>query len=467
MHQSKLIMVLRKLSTRQLSRFGAFLQSPYFNKNTENNLFFDFLNAFAPGFDGPGLEKAAVMRGGALDEQALYYRMSELMQLLEQFLALEFLRENPLEEQWALMETYNRLGLDKHYNSARKRAEKLLRHFPFQDAAFLQAQYRLAEMDNRHAQQYERRHREELQQAADALDRAYLAEKLRYSLEMVNSAQMLDIHYHLRLGEPVLRWLQENPFPDAPRVDMYLYALLMLQEPEDQEHYRKLYLLLQQKEHILPPEERKNLYAYLLNYCTRRINQYRDKAYYGHFLDINMALIDKGLLLEQGALAPWRYTNLVTVGLVTGRLEWASRFLESYKNLLPESYRENIYSYNRAHYLYYEKQYEEAQSILIQITLQDLLLAIAAKNLLAKVYFETGQQELLLSFLEAYRIYIYRQELAKPRLKEQARNFIDFTRKLARLAPFEKEKRRALADNLPPATDILERDWLLSMIRQG
>lgn len=51
MHQSKLIMVLRKLSTRQLSRFGAFLQSPYFNKNTENNLFFDFLNAFAPGFD--------------------------------------------------------------------------------------------------------------------------------------------------------------------------------------------------------------------------------------------------------------------------------------------------------------------------------------------------------------------------------------------------------------------------------
>ncbi|MCB0585390.1 MAG: hypothetical protein KDD06_08715 [Phaeodactylibacter sp.] len=468
MHQSKLIALLRKLSTRQLNRFGDFLQSPYYNKSKENCLFFGYLSGFAPSFDGPGLEKKAVMKANPteakLDDQALAYRMSELMQLLEQFLSVEYLKENPLEEQWALMETYSRLGLDKHYNTARKRSRKFLKKYPFRDAAFLQAKYRLAEMENRNAPQYERRHREELQRAADALDRAYLMEKLRYSLEMVNSAQMLDIHYDLQLGDPVLRWLQEKPLPDAPGVGIYLYALLMLQQPEEQEHYRKLYGLLRENEALLPPEELKNLYTYLLNYCTRRINRYRDKAYYGHFLDINLALIDKGLLLENGALAPWRYSNLVTVGLVTGRLEWAHQFLEEYKSLLPEAFRENIYNYNRAHYLYYTKEYEEAQVILNQLGLQDLLLAIAAKNLLAKIYYETGQTELLLSFLEAYRIYIYRQDLAKPRLKQQARNFIDVIRKLAKLAPFEAEKRKALADNLPPGAEILERDWLLRMM---
>ncbi len=469
MHQSKLIELLRKLSTRQLSRFGDFLQSPYFNKNTENNLFFSHLSAFAPDFDGPGLAREAVIRanptGKRLDERALAYRMNELMQLLEQFLSVEYLREQPLEEQWALMETYHRLGLDKHYNTAQKRAERLLVKHPFQDAFFLQAQYLLAEMEYRHAPHHEHKYREELQTVADALDRAYLAEKLRFSLEMVNSAQVLDIHYHLHLGEAMLAWLQENPISDAPRVDIYLYALLMLQEPENQGHYHKLYALLQDNEALLPPEERKNLYTYLLNYCTRRINHYRDNAYYGHFLDINMLLIDKGLLLENGELPPWRYNNLITVGLVTGRMKWAHQFMENHKSMLPEAFRENIYNYNRAHYLYHQKKYEEAQVILNQLNLQDLLLAIPAKNLLVKIYYETGQTELLLSFLEAYRIYIYRQELARPKLKDQARNFIECTRKLARLAPFEQEKLQALADNLPPATETFEREWLLRMIK--
>ncbi|MCB0564503.1 MAG: hypothetical protein KDD01_09030, partial [Phaeodactylibacter sp.] len=178
MHQSKLIELLRQLSTRQLSRFGEFLQSPYFNKNTENCLFFNYLNAFAPAFEGPELEKDAVIRanptGAELDERTLFYRMNELMQLLEQFLSVEYLKEQPLEEQWALMETYRKLGLDKHYNTARKRARKWLDKYPFQDAAFLQWQYRLAELEDRYAQRYDRKYREELQRAADALDRAYL-----------------------------------------------------------------------------------------------------------------------------------------------------------------------------------------------------------------------------------------------------------------------------------------------------
>ena len=469
MHQSKLIELLRQLSTRQLSRFGEFLQSPYFNKNKENCLFFNYLNAFAPAFESPELKKNAVIRanptGAELDERTLFYRMNELMQLLEQFLSVEYLKEQPLEEQWALMETYRQMSLDKHYNTARKRARKWLDKHPFQDAAFLQWQYRLAELEDRYAQRYDRKYREELQRAADALDRAYLAEKLRYSLEMVNAAQMLDIQYNLQLGEAVLSWLQEHPLPNAPRVDIYLYALLMLQEPENQEHYRQLYRLLQENEAILPPNELKDLYTYLLNYCTRRINQYRDRSYLGYFLDINQYLLDKGLLLENGLLAPWRYSNLMTVGLATGRLEWAHQFLENYKNLLPEDFRDNIYHFNLAHYLFHRKDYGQAQVLLNQLDLRDPLLAITVKNLLAKIYYETGQTELLLSFLEAYRIYLYRQELAKPKLKEQARNFIDFIRKLARLAPFETEKRKALAESLPPATETFERDWLLKMIR--
>jgi len=471
MHQSKLLELLRKLSPRQLNRFGEFLQSPYFNKNTENTSFFSYLQTFAPGFGQPALAKEAVIEAapseGLRDERSLAYRMNELMQLLEQFLAVEYLQAHPLEEQLSLMETYRQMELDKHYNSALKRAQRLLEQQAYRDGPFLRARYRMAELGYLHSQQYQRDYRAELQQAADALDQAYLAEKLRYNLEMVNYKEVLDVDYQLNLGEAVLQWAQQQGGGGPPIVKLYLNALLMLQQPEEQQYFHSLHHLLQEHETIMPPPELKNLYTCLLNHCTRRINHYRDRSYLGHFLDINQSLLDKGLLLEDGRLAPWRYSNLVTVGLATGRLEWAQRFLENYKNLLPEDFRDNIYNFNLAHCLYYQKDYGRAQVLLNQLDLRDPLLAIAAKNLLVKIYYETGQTELLLSFLEAYRIYLYRQDLAKPKLKEQARNFIDLTRKLARLAPFETEKRLALAGSLPPATDIFERDWLLRMIGEG
>lgn len=471
MHQSKLLELLRKLSTRQLSRFGEFLHSPYFNKNTENSLFFEYLIAFAPDFEGPGLAKDAVLQASptdsTLDERGLAYRMNELMQLLEQFLAVEHLEGQAFEVQFALLETYERLGLEKHYNTAFKRLQRLLEKQPQRDAAFLRAGYRLAEQEYRHSQQYRRDYRAELQQAADALDKAYLAEKLRYNLEMANYREVLEVDYQLNLGEAVLQWVRQQNPQEIPIVKIYLEALLMIQQPEEQLHFYALRELLQDNEAILPAPELKNLYTCLLNYCTRRINRHRDKSYYGHFLDINQYLLDKELLLENGRLAPWRYSNLITVGLVTGRLKWAEGFLEQYRGLLPEEFREDIYRFNLGHCLYFRKEYDKAQVILNQIGLRDPLLAISTKNLLAKIYYETCQTELLLSFLEAYRIYLYRQDLAKPQLKEQARNFIDFTRKLAKLAPFETEKRRELAESLPPATETFEREWLERMMGEG
>ncbi|MCB0571180.1 MAG: hypothetical protein KDC66_15515 [Phaeodactylibacter sp.] len=460
MHQSKLIELLQKLPARQLQRFGEFLRSPFFNKNTENELLFNHLLAFAPGFDAPELDKSAVAKALELDERVLAYRMSELFQLLEQYLQVEHLMSRPLEQQLALMEAFDELELDKHFKAALRKAHKLVGQYPYHDGFLLQYLYRAIELENRHSERYERNYREELQRAADALDRAYLSNKLRYTLEMVNQGQILDIDYQLNLGEAVLQWVQQQPFEDTPVILVYLNALLMLQQPENTGYFDKLYALLRDHKGILSPAELKNLYAYLLNYCTRRINQFRDESFYIHFLEINDWLLEKGLLLEDGQLAPWRYSNLITVGLRTGRFDWASKVLHEYREYLPEGFRENIYNYNLGHYLYWKGEYGQAQVVLNQLDLRDLLLAVAAKNLLAKIYYETGQTELLLSFLEAYRIYVYRQPLAKPKLKGQVRNFIEYTRKLAKLAPFEVEKRRELAESLPPATEVLEREWL-------
>ena len=127
MHQSKLIELLQKLPARQLQRFGTFLQSPYFNKNTENKLLFNYLLPFAPDFQAPGLDKRKVGDALGIAARPLAYRMSELAQLLEQFLLVEQLIAQPMEQQLGLMTLFQEMELPKHYNAALRKARKLAR----------------------------------------------------------------------------------------------------------------------------------------------------------------------------------------------------------------------------------------------------------------------------------------------------------------------------------------------------
>ncbi len=464
MQHSKLMELLRQMPSRRLNGFGDFLRSPYFNKNKDYVAYFQLLKSCAPEFSSPQLAKDALCKAWNLSERDLAYRTSELVQLLETYLAVADFLEHPLEQQLRLMQTFADLGLDKHYESARRKAYKLLEALPHRDGLYFQNAYLIKATENRYSEQYERTYREALQRAANALDDAYLTEKLRYCLEMVNATAVLDIRYDLNLGEEVIVWALSRGEHLPMSARLFCSALLMLKHPEEEVHFQQLRALLAEHETVLPPGQVKSLYGYLLNFCTRRINLYRDKAYYGHFLEINEILLQKGMLLdEEGCLPPWRFNNLVTTGLRTGRLEWARQFMHDYKKFLPEAFRENIFNFNLAHVLYYQKAYDKAQVILNQLDLRDLLLAVAAKNLLAKIYYETGQTELLLSFLEAYRIYMHRQDLAKPQLKYQVRNFIDATRKLAKIPPFEVHKKQHLHQNLPQPADVMEWEWLYEM----
>ena len=470
MRQSKLLDVLRRLSGVQLNRFKAFLASPYFNKNTDNSLFFQYLLPHAPAFESPQLDRERVLKklklSKTLNEKTLAYQMSELLRLLELFLQIDQFLAHPVQPALALVEVYGNLDLSKHYSASLRKTRKAISGEPYRDIDHLRHLHQLARLEDRHAQQHRRTYRPELQAAADALDRTYITEKLRYCLEMTNSAQVLDIHYDLHLGEAMIRWARERNFDDTPIIQLYLQALMMMQSPEELDHFENFKTTLAAQEALLPPAELKNLYTYLLNYCTRRINYQGDKSFYYQLLDINRSLLEKGLLLENGELAPWRYSNIATSGLRTGQLDWTLQFLKDNKHLLPEAFRENIYHYNLGNYLYHKKDYDQAQRTLQQVELKDLLLAIGTKNLLVKIYYETEQTELLLYFLEAYRIYIYRQSKAKAHLKKQVGNFIDLTRKLAKLENFEKENLRTLKEELPAPGEVHEREWLVMKMEE-
>jgi hypothetical protein len=469
MHQSKLIELLRKLSPGQMGKFGEFLGSPFFNKNEDNLLFFSYLRKHLATGDEKKLAKETVLSqlklSKPLDEKGLAYLMSQQLGLLERFLAVEQFLAEEFDQQRMLLQQFHALQLPKHYKSAAARAEKLIVKLPLRNADFFHKTLLFKSLQYEHADPSLHHFDESLQAAADALDVFFLVEKLRLACKMANLENILNLSYHIPFIERVLEWSGTEAFLQLPTVQVYRGFLLLLRNPENTESFSPLKNLLAQNEAIFEEQERKQLYTLLLNHCTRRINRFNDRAFLLEYLEINKLLLENGLILEQGSLQPWRYTNIVHVGLKLGQADWVRSFVQSYKSKLPEAHAENTFSYNLAQYHYHLGEHDKAQRELLRVDFSDdVLLNVGARSLLIKLYAETDQTELLFSFLEATRLFLHRNKLLDPQMKRQLQKFVEVTAKFARLEGFEKEKLERLMEDLPPAAGIMHRDWVSKQI---
>jgi hypothetical protein len=469
MHQSKLIELLRKLSSRQLSKFEDFLASPYFNKNKDNILFFNFLKKYTPAFDHKNLSKDAVLTKAKiskpLDEKALTYLMSQQMSLLDTFLCVEEFLVNDFESGHLLLEQFHSLQLSKHYKSRHDKIEKVLRLIPQRNAGFFQKQLILKSLEHKHADPNLRGFNQRLQQASNTLDTYFIVEKLRYACLMENLATAISSDYQTPFLEEVLMWSAHEAYDNVDAIQVYRHILLLLRKPEKTEGFQNVKTLLSGNESVFTPAETKQLYTLLLNYCTRRINRFNDEQFLHEYLDINKRLLENELIFENGQLAPWRYANLVAVGLKTGQMEWTRDFIHRFKKRLPDEFAENMFSYTVANYHYHRGEHDEAQQALLYVDFaNDVLLNVSARSLLIKIYFETDQTELLLSYLEATRVFLLRNKLLDAQLKRQLQKFVEYTAKLARYGPPEWEKLRELHRLLPPPSHIMHHDWVLTQL---
>jgi hypothetical protein len=101
---------------------------------------------------------------------------------------------------------------------------------------------------------------------------------------------------------------------------------------------------------------------------------------------------------------------------------------------------------------------------LLQVEFNDVLLNITARSLLIKIYCETDQTELLLSYLEATRIFLLRNQLLEAHFKRQLQKFVEFTAKFAKIPPHDRERFQNLHEQLPPAQEMMHREWLAGQL---
>lgn len=433
MHK-KLLEVLRVLTAKERGRFQKFARSPYHNEQQELSQLLDAVLTYAPNFDVDQIEATALFQrvypGEPFERKRLNRLNSKLFKLLEQFIVVEQVNRLPQETHHQLLDFYQRNGLDKlveaHFGKLRSELGKLKKGDPRRIQWQLILEKKLASWE---AARDRRSGDINLQAYNSALDRFFLLEKLELINAMLGRKRVIHLEYQTTWLEEIRQHLADNDYTEWPTIELYAQVLRLQLEPDQVEHYFQLKrFLLQRAQHFLPAEQR--AYFSYLEGAAKGI--FPISSYFEELFSLYQAQLTSGALLPAGQLHHTVFKNIVLTALELGHFDWAEQFIDTYQNRIsPRAFRRQACLQNRANLHYYRKEYGEAQQLLLQSNPRDIYYKLSQKSLLARIYFENKEIDLLLNFLNTFGKFVFDQKRRiAPSKVDSYRLFVNSCRRL-------------------------------------
>ena len=438
MKDSKLISILRSLNTRERSRFREYVNSPFFNKHEALTILFDYILKSAPHFEDKTLDKKdafeIIFSKDKYSEQRIYTLLSNLLELMNGYLAQLHFEEKILEQKCFTMAELRKRNELKQWQTVKKQylilrdknqfrgdeQEAYFQFFKESDALFIAQQMR----------QYD----ENLQLKSDSLDCFYITEKLKAACDMYSRNIVIKADYKSWELSGLLEAIEKDwgRFSKIHSIEVYFGILKMLVSGLEKD-YREVKVLLKKHLGNFKQEETKVQFDYVINYIIRHLNSGRPD-WYMEFLDLHRFLLDNEILMMDGILPEWDYKNIVTVALRADELNWAEEFIRNYREKLPEFVRDNAFNYNLAAFYFAAKDYKMALQLLQQVNFTDESYQLGLKIIQLKSYYELGEWETGISLISAFRQLVERSKSLSEYRKLSNLNMLKLAKKIISLS---------------------------------
>ncbi len=467
MDNSKLVILLKTLDSKELRAFKDFVASPFFNKNEELILFYAYLKKIAPEFPLKKIQREAVYKAvfpqHSYDEKHLNYLMSFLLKLAEQFIGYQkYTQDGILPEYHQLAATIDR-DLEKSYANIYSKTQQKLHQKPHRGHNFYYQRYLLSSIANTNFLKKKiRKYDKNIQEASDNFDVYYLCKKLKYACEILDRQKTLSVKYELKLIEELSVYLAQQPHDTIPHIAIYHQIYLTLTQTDGDKHFVQLKKLLQENGDKIELNERKQMYYYALNFCVRA-TRHNEEKYLEESLELYLNGIKSGLLFENNHLSPWTFKNTVKAGLRLKRYDWTEQFILRYAQDIAEEFRMNALNYNLADLHYYKKDFQVAQDYLQKVAFTDIFYTLNSKMMLLKIYYETNEEEALYSLVASFRVFLKRNKLISKTVRDAYLNFIKMLQQLMKRESKSLATLKQSMTNLPALTS---RNWLLQQIQK-
>ena len=391
--------------------------------------------------------------------------MSDLLALVEEYLAYRSFRSNKAKVKLAATSAWIERSAVRHASIALREARQHLHASACRDVAYWDAAYQITFEEYRLASAHNRFQEFNLQEISDTLDAAATARKLRLVCLMLSHRQVFRNEYRFGIYQALIGGLEGSPLLAIPAVALYYHACRFLSLPESEDDFSRFGDLLAASGNLFPESELRALYLLAINYGIRRHNETGNPLWSRATFERYREALTRGLLYEHGVLSRFAYDNIAGFAILLDELDWAAHFIEEQRSFIERKYREAAYHFNMARLAYRRKDHGLALSFLQKADYKDFLNSMQTRILQMKIYAESGSEALLESHIESIQQYVQRQRAAGYH-RERFMALIRLMRALIRRNPFDDAQRTRLRKSIlsEPLLSDADRGWLLERV---
>ncbi len=463
---TRLISILKTLTSREWKQLRLFIEASSGKSMSKSLILYDLLAKYHPDFKDPELTRQVLFKAlfgaGTFDDKKLRYVMSDLNELAVKFLGVSVLERNQSERLALVKEELAKRAADKAYLSFYPNDEFTWLMDAAGDSGVYFNRYRDAYLHLSHFMPRQKRTADNpIGAAARNLDLFYITRKLQLLCEMVNIRNVMAVEYDSLLEKEIISMIRSGFFRDVPVIEIYYGVFMTLTEPDTEEHFNNLRILLPRHHHIFRRDELRDLYQYLMNYCIKKINQ-GNTSYVQRLFEIYQGLLPGRIIFTGDFLSQWDFKNIVTIGLRCQANSWVNQFMESYAEHLPPADRHNALLYNRAYFFYATGDYKKALAALQEVEFTDLYYQLDSRAILLKCFYEIDDEDALFYHIGAFRLFLARNKTISDYQRITYSNLVRFTSALTRSAGSRKKISELIA-KMNSVKQIADRGWLSRM----
>ena len=471
MTDSKIYNVLTHFDKIEQNRLRKYIRSPYFNVNETLMVFYDIL---ADHINANG-------KAGLLTKETIWSHLytkeffndvrfrklsSDLLKLIEGFLAQQIFDERPLQKANLLLEAIHSKKIEKLYKSAIRQTQIISDIQNERQASYYYHQFEmqktLYDLNEAELKRFEKTNVEEI---VNNLDYFYLAEKLKWYSAILVQQTLISHEYKLLFIEEIINHISKHTYDSVPLIRIHYLTYLTHAESENEAHYHELKNTLNKYWKTMKLTEAKEAYTHLFSYCSKKSNQGND-FFLREYVELSNELLKTDILWADGELYPWYFRNAILISLRLGEYEWAENFLNQYGDKLPIDFRKNALSYNRALIFFYQKKYDKVISLLHSVEYDDLVYNLSSKSMLMAIYYEQDEYDALYFLADAFKAYLNRHKDINEKMRFNYMNYILFVRKLTKIMPGDNKGIDSLRQEIKEAKGVASERWLIEKLAE-
>jgi len=480
MHDSKLLVLLKKIDVNLHGRLEEFLDSPYFNKSQQTSILIRHILQFAPNYESEQVSKqvcfSLLYPRDAFEDVKIRRVMSKALKLLEQFVLNQQLETDELVQQKLWTDYYSKHDMEYFFQAKTKTWKKInkkqnaevqfLQNYlmAYSRLQYVNMQFVLKNMQKTAKKEFEK----ELQLTLESLQNFYLFKTMYLKCAVLQQKKSFqkNIQYPF---EGFIKNIEESDVKHNSLIHIYFLAASMLEDSGNEEKYRALKQKLETlQKGDCPKVVLIHLCKFIEGFLVKKCGM-GEHSFYNELLDLYKYEIEHELVFgteKEAYFYPVKFRNIVTVGLRVKDYEWIESFIEKYHNRLPKAQLPALHLYCKSLLCFHQKKYDEAEDVLIKAQDADTVLLYDIKRLQTMIYYEKNDIDLLDATMNAFRVSVFRDKFLSGALKEANQHFINMLFRIVSIQPNDDKKIAKMREELASTKQFMERSWLMTKVEE-